>query len=235
MTEPNQTPSPENSRVVSLVNENGENYDFAILQSFDFDNGTYLLAMTESFPDQVFVIQQEGEDLKLVLEQERLQLIQEHLEKTNAQVQTVTVQDENGQTFNFQIVDQLEVEGKNYMLGLDIKGGNELVAFESNENGVTVVTDEALLAKLQAAFAASRPQPENMHLTLETENGETHEFQVVGQFQIDNKEYVLAVSTTNQEEVIALAFDGDQFSLITDDAEREKVNQFLAELPQHTA
>lgn len=235
MTESNQTPSPENSRVVSLVNEAGETYDFAILQSFDFENGTYLLAMTESFPDQVFVIQQEGEDLQLVLEQERLQLIQDHLEKMNAQVQTVTVQDENGQTFNFQIVDQIEVEGKNYMLGLDIKGGNELVAFESNENGVTVVTDEALLAKLQEAFAASRPQPENMHLTLETENGETHEFQVVGQFQIDNKEYVLAVSTTQQEEVIALAFDGDQLSLITDDAEREKVNQFLAELPQHTA
>lgn len=233
MTDTPNTPAIEEgqSRIVSLTNENGETYDFAVLQTFDFDNGVYLLAMSESFPDQVFVIQKEGEDLRLILDAEHLQAIQKHLEQIAASVQTVTVQDEAGQTFTFQIVDQITLNSQVYMLGLDVKGGNELVAFEADGDGVKVVTDQDVLAMLQAEFAATRPQPENLHLTLETESGDKHEFQVVGQFNIEGKEYVLAASTTNQEEIIALAFDGDQLSLISDEAEREKVNKFLAELP----
>ncbi|MEZ0367815.1 MAG: DUF1292 domain-containing protein [Candidatus Sericytochromatia bacterium] len=219
-------------RVVSLQNDQGESFDFAVLQSFEHEGGNYFLAMTESFPDQLVIIERQGDDLSLVLDEQRLLKLQAHLEKLSAEVQTVTVADEEGKEYNFQIVQELELDGKRYLLGLDVNGGTELVAFLATDDSVSIVTDEAVLAQLQAQMQAARVPNDDLRITLETENGETHEFMVVGQLEIHGKEYVIAASAMRSEELIALSFDGENLALITDQAENELVNQHLQQLSQ---
>src|SRR5207249_1771328 len=100
---------------------------------------------SENFPDQIFIAEHKGDQMQLVVDEQKLAQLREHLDRIKAEMPTVTVADAEGQAHDFQIVRQLEHEGETYLIGLDVASGKELVAFLAREGDLTLVTDDALL------------------------------------------------------------------------------------------
>jgi putative Holliday junction resolvase len=71
-------------------------------------------------------------------------------------------------------------------------------------------------------------------VTLVDEDGKEHEFAVVDIIEVDNKEYALLMPTDEEgaedEEVLVLRFEEDSLVMIEDEAEFNKVVQYLEEL-----
>ncbi len=72
-------------------------------------------------------------------------------------------------------------------------------------------------------------------VTLVDEDGKEHEFAVVDIIEVDNKEYALLMPTEGEdgeddEEVLVLRFEEDSLVMIEDEAEFNKVVQYLEEL-----
>ncbi|PKL74831.1 MAG: hypothetical protein CVV27_18525 [Candidatus Melainabacteria bacterium HGW-Melainabacteria-1] len=144
----------------------------------------------------------------------------------------MTLTDANGMQHDYQIVHQIDFEGQTYLLGLDASGVHqELVVFSVDQAGVELVMDEALLSRLQIHLQSEVP-PEALKVTLETQTGEHHEFSIVGKLEIQGKDYVLAAAADDPDELIALRFEGENLSLVEDEAEQALVNQHLMQLRQ---
>lgn len=72
-------------------------------------------------------------------------------------------------------------------------------------------------------------------VTLVDEDGKEHEFTVVDIIEVDNKEYALLMPSEGEEgaedeEVLVLRFEEDSLVMIEDEAEFNKVVQYLEEL-----
>lgn len=72
-------------------------------------------------------------------------------------------------------------------------------------------------------------------VTLVDEDGKEHEFTVVDIIEVDNKEYALLTPMEGEEgaddeEVLVLRFEEDSLVMIEDEAEFNKVVQYLEEL-----
>jgi putative Holliday junction resolvase len=72
-------------------------------------------------------------------------------------------------------------------------------------------------------------------VTLVDEDGKEHEFAVVDIIEVDNKEYALLMPSEGEEgaedeEVLVLRFEEDSLVMIEDEAEFNKVVQYLEEL-----
>ena len=215
----------EQAHVVSLTRITEDGYAFSILLSFEYENEKFLLARSDNFPGQIFIVAQQGDQMiPLVDETKRTKLL-EHLERIKAEMPAVTVADAEGIQHVFQIVRQLEHEGQTYQLGLDVEGGTELVVFQNQAGKLNVVTDEALLNhfldKMQAFTSGA------LAVTVQNANGERHVYTVVGQLEINDVLYVLAASNAQDEELIVLRQDGEQLSVVTDPDEVALVNQHL--------
>lgn len=230
-----QTEAPGNQEemmVVTLSNEKGESFQFAVLQAFEFDGGNYLLAMPENSQDQLVVIERQGDNLSLVRDEARLQQLQGYLDQLASEMQSVTLTDQEGNQYQYQIVHQLELDGQTYLLGLEAGNqASELVAFRAKEDGIELVTEEALLQRIQDEMQSTPLPGEALKITLETPAGEKHDFTIVGRLEIQGQEYLLATSEQGDEH-IALRFDGENLSLVEDEAEQELVNQHLLQLRQ---
>lgn len=77
-------------------------------------------------------------------------------------------------------------------------------------------------------------------VTLVDEEGKEHEFTVVDIIEVDNKEYALLMPTEGEEgsedeEVLVLRFEEDSLVMIEDEAEFNKVLQYLEELGEQEA
>lgn len=75
-------------------------------------------------------------------------------------------------------------------------------------------------------------------VTLVDEDGKEHEFAVVDIIEVDNKEYALLMPTEGEEgsedeEVLVLRFEEDSLVMIEDEAEFNKVVQYLEELGEN--
>lgn len=71
-------------------------------------------------------------------------------------------------------------------------------------------------------------------VTLVDEEGKNHDFQVVDIIKVDEHEYALLLpygsDDPEQEEVLVLRFEEDQFRMIEDEAEFQKVVKVLEEM-----
>lgn len=77
-------------------------------------------------------------------------------------------------------------------------------------------------------------------VTLVDEDGKEHEFAVVDIIEVDSKEYALLMPTEGEEgeddeEVLVLRFEEDSLVMIEDEAEFNKVVQYLEELGEQEA
>ncbi|HEY9841927.1 MAG: hypothetical protein ACAI44_05535 [Candidatus Sericytochromatia bacterium] len=220
----------EGSQVVTLTRNAEDSYHFSILQSFEFKGERFLLARSDNFPGQIFIVEQLGDQMIPVVDEQKLAQLREHLDRIKSEMPAVTVADGEGIQHVFQIVRQLEHEGETYLLGLDVQSGTELFAFLTRGGELTPVTDEALLTRFLHSMQAQTS--EAMTVRVQNADGENHDYTVVGQFEISGGLYVLAAPNDREDELVALRQDGDQLRLITDPTEQALVNAHLRDLGQ---
>ncbi len=217
-----------NSLSANLTTAPSDSYEFSLLQSFGFEGKTYLLAMSENCPGQIFIVENKGHELSLVTEDTKLEQLKQHLETLKDTWQTLTVSDDQGKQHVFQVARRLEHQGESYLIGVNYEDGVELAVFKIQGEGYEIESNEAVVVALLNRMKAHTSSV--MTLTMETQPGQSSELIVVGQLEIEGKLYILAATEESESELIAFVQDGDELKPIETEAEQALIQQHLQQL-----
>lgn len=208
-------------------------YEFSLLHSFGFDGKTYLLAMSDNSPGQIFIVEHKGHELSLVVDDQKLEQLRQHLDTIKDSWETIAVEDAEGKLHHFQIVRQLQHQGQTYLMGIAVDGNNQLAAFRTEGEALTLETDTSIVTELANRMKAYTSSV--MSVSLETAPGETQELTVVGQIDIEGKLYVLAAGDDDSNVLTAFVQEGDELRPVIDPAEQALVQQQLQQLASQNA
>jgi uncharacterized protein YrzB (UPF0473 family) len=221
--------------IVTLRDEMGKSYRFQVIDEVEMDGNNYLITIPEGEEDQekLIVILDEEDNLTIVYDEEILEQLQKHLEQLtiDEEIESITLLGNDGKRYEYHVVDRIELSGENYILAVDINGkDDDYIVFQVKNNELVMVEDEEKLAQLLQYFNQEETFDENNVVTLEDENGNIFDFNIMGKLEIKGNEYLIAMSTGENNELIAISVDNFDMNLVNDPNIMNEINYYLNNL-----
>lgn len=229
-----QTQPGENQ--IRLQDEAGNSFLFDVVTPVLLDNRYFLLAkLADGSNDDLIVVEVVGEQLELVNDKDLLGRIEQELARQANQIASLTLVDESGKSYEYQVVERLALEEQEYLLAAKTGSEtNEVIILRMQGQEPVLVQDQATLEKIQAhldQLSASAAQ-ENVMVTITDDSGQSVDYQVVGRMEIQQQEYLLAAAPHEPENLLALKVVGEALEVVRDAGTLEQINQQLDQLRQ---
>lgn len=217
--------------VVVLNDEQGQAFSFRVLDRIRFEEQDYLLAWPENNEsNQLAVIHVDNQELTLVQDQAVLNKIQALIQEMAAKSLTVTLVDEKGQNFEFQVVDEITIDGQKYLLANNSQHQQQVIVLRINGEALEPVEDQAELASVQKVLDQMTPPSDDLTVKLETAEGKEVDFTVIGKIELQGQAYLLAASQLDTDELLAIEVQGEELKLVQDESILAEINLRLGQL-----
>jgi uncharacterized protein YrzB (UPF0473 family) len=221
--------------IVTLRDETGKSYRFQVIDEIEMDGNNYLITIPEDEEDQekLVVILDEEDNLTIVYDEYILEKLQKQLEQLtiDEEIESITLLGNDGKRYEYQVVDRLELQGDVFVLAIDIheKDAGSIV-FQVKNNELIMVEDEEKLADLMDYFNQDEESDESNIVTLEDEEGNIFDFNIMGKLEIKGNEYLIAMSPNDNNELIAISVDNFDMNLVKDKEIMNEINFYLNNL-----
>lgn len=230
-----QATAANQAMIITLTDEAGQQFEFKVIERIRIEEQDYLLALLDgSESNELAAIGVYGEDLRLVQDEPTLNQIRAVLSELAQQPVTVTLVDENGQSFEFNVVKELDIDDQHYLLAQNPNNEqNQVIVLRASGQNLEPVEDAAELARVQSVLDLETAQDQNLSVKLETADGKEVDFAIVGRLNLEGHEYLLAAAEQDNPELLAIEMVGEELRLVQDEATLAQINEQIALLSQN--
>lgn len=221
--------------IVTLRDEKGISYRFQVIDEVEMDGNNYLITIPEGEDDQekLVVILDDDDNLSIVYDEKILEKLQKHLEQLSIdeKIESITLLGNDGKRYEYHVVDRIELGGNVYILAVDINAkDDDYIVFQVKNNELIMIEDDEKLSELMDYFNQEDFSDESNIVTLEDENGNIFDFNIMGKLEIKGNEYLIAISPKDKNELIAISIDNFDINLVKDREIMNEINFYLNNL-----